>query len=361
MTARIARAEIDLTALRHNFSLVRSYAVSSRIMCVVKANAYGHGILPVAEALSETDAYAVACVEEAVLLRQNGIVKPITVFQGFIDEAELIACADYDLWPLIHSESQIDLLQQTEHKCPGRLWLKLTSGMNRLGFPCEQAEQLWQGLNQLAGVSQVGLTTHMACADEGKSSQSTQKQINRFETNTASLQTEKSLANSATLLSWPQARADWVRPGIMLYGISPFSPGVRHDCLKKLHPVMRLSSRLIAINHCRKGDSVGYGSIWQCPQDMPVGVVAIGYGDGYPRHINASACVVINGKRAKIIGRVSMDLLTIDLRNTKAEIGDSVVLWGPELPVEEIAQSAETIAYELTCAVYGRVQYQYHA
>ncbi|MBN1378883.1 MAG: alanine racemase [Gammaproteobacteria bacterium] len=359
----MACAEINLAALRHNFSLVRHHAARSRIMCVIKANAYGHGMLQVAETLSEADGFAVACVDEAITLRQNGIEKPITIFQGFADEAELAACSEYSLWPLLHCDAQLKLLQVTKKRRPAGIWLKLSSGMNRLGFACEQAQLLWQGLIKLEGIQSVGLMTHMACADEGSAKNPvtdfTLKQIDRFMQNTQQLAGEKSLANSATLLSWPQAQADWVRPGIMLYGASPFLPGITHNCVNELKPVMRLTSRLIAINQLRKGNPIGYGCSWHCPEDMPVGVVAIGYGDGYPRHIDAHASVSINNQCAAVVGRVSMDLLTIDLRNIAAAVGDQVVLWGPELPVDDIARSAETIAYELTCGIYGRVQYRY--
>jgi alanine racemase len=359
LTARIACAEINLSALRHNFNLVREYAAHSSIMCVIKANAYGHGMLEVAETLSEADGFAVACVDEAIVLRRNGVNVPVTVFQGFANSAELAACAEFNLRPLVHCEAQLKSLQDTKRQRPASVWLKLSSGMNRLGFPCEQAGTFWQAINRMDGIQRVGLMTHMACADEGPDSDFTHRQIERFFAGTQSLNGEKCLANSATLLGWPPAQADWVRPGIMLYGASPFLPGIAHDCLGRLQPVMRLTSQLIAINHCRKNDSVGYGASWTCPEDMPVGVVAAGYGDGYPRHIDAHASVSINNRRAAIIGRVSMDLLTVDLRNMHVAVGDEVVLWGPEVPVDEIAGSAETIAYELTCSVTGRVHYRY--
>jgi alanine racemase len=363
LTFRIACAGINLSALRHNFNLARQYAAQSRIMCVVKANAYGHGMLEVAEALSEADGFAVACVDEAVVLRQSGIQVPITVFQGFAYSAELAACAEFNLSPLVHCDPQLKLLQNTKQRRPATVWLKLTSGMNRLGFVCEQAAERWRALREMHGIGHVGLLTHMACADEGPGNNPggnfTQKQIERFTRNTTQLAGEKCLANSATLLGWPQAQADWVRPGIMLYGASPFLPGVTHACVSQLQPVMRLTSQLIAINQCRKGDPIGYGSSWICPEDMPIGVVAIGYGDGYPRHIDKHASVSVNKQCAAIVGRISMDLMTIDLRNIQAVVGDEVVLWGPEIPVDDIACSAETIAYELTCGVYGRVKYRY--
>lgn len=365
MTARLASAEINLTALRHNLDLVRHYVQGSRVMCVIKANAYGHGLLPVADALADTDGFAVACVDEAIALRKHGIEKPVTVFQGFIDETELSACREYDLWPLLHCHAQLDLLQHTKRKCPGKIWIKLSSGMNRLGFPGDQAEKVHHMVSQFNDVNEIGLMTHMARADEGPADDPaddfTEQQIKRFLQDTQQLIGEKCLANSATLLAWPHAQADWVRPGIMLYGASPFLPGISHACLPRLQPVMRLTSKLIALNRCRKGDSIGYGSRWQCPEDMNVGVVAIGYGDGYPRHIDERASVYINGKHAAVVGRVSMDLLTVDGRDIEANVGDAVELWGSAVSIDDIAESAETIAYELACGVYGRVHYRYIA
>jgi len=363
LTNRIARAEINLAALRHNFSLVRQYAPHSRIMSVIKANAYGHGMLEAADALSDSDGFAVACVEEAVALRRHGVNVPVSIFQGFADNTELTACVEYDLWPVVHCEQQLQLLESFTQRRPPRIWLKLSSGMNRLGFACERAAPVQQALLNMDGIAYVGLMTHMARADEGlsadRNSDFTQQQIDRFMRCTQSLNGDKCLAASAALLAWPQAQADWVRPGIMLYGASPFLPEVVHECVGKLQPVMRLTSQLIAINQWQKGDPVGYGGTWICPEDMPVGVVAIGYGDGYPRHIGSGAYVSINSQRAAVVGRVSMDLLTIDLRGIRATVGDEVVLWGPEVSIDDIANSAETIAYELSSGIYGRVRHVY--
>lgn len=361
---RIAHAQVDLAALRHNFEQARRMAPGSRIMAVVKAHAYGHGLLPVAEALSEADGFAVACVDEALRLRRHGVSRPITVFQGFGDDAELRACVDEGLWPVIHDATQLQRLDEYVGKRPPRLWLKVTSGMNRLGFPCERASELVSKLYSVPGVESVGLMTHMARADEGVIGSGgqddfTAQQIARFAAHTAGLDCERSLANSAALTAWPDARADWVRPGIMLYGGSPFLPDRRERRMLDLKPVMSLTSRLIAINQVRRGESIGYGGIWQCPEDMPVGVVSIGYGDGYPRHIDSSASAAVRERVVPIIGRVSMDLMTLDLRGIEAEVGNEVELWGRRVSVDDIAASAGTIAYELLCGVYGRVHCSY--
>lgn len=358
---RTACARVDLGALQHNFEQARRFAGSSKVMCVIKANAYGHGLLQIADSLQQADGFAVACVAEAVALRQHGIQQPITVFQGFANDQDLSACAEHDLWPVVHEEQQLKRLAQTRAEIPSTLWLKLSSGMNRLGFVAEEAAQLWQKLNAISGVEQVRLMTHMARADEGVTGQSdfTAEQTQRFFANTKAIDTECSLANSAVLLSRPEACAEWVRPGIMLYGGSPFLTDVKTAEAFELKPVMHLTSRLIAINVRKQGDSIGYGSVWQCPEDMPVGVVAIGYGDGYPRHIDDSAYVSINGQRAPVVGRVSMDLLTLDLRGVQTQVGDEVVLWGAGVPADDIATAASTISYELFCGVYGRVHYQY--
>jgi alanine racemase len=231
--------------------------------------------------------------------------------------------------------------------------------MNRLGFRPEDTPAVWERLRGNASIRQVRLMTHMARADEGRGrgADPTALQLQLFDSVTVGLDTERSLANSAALIDWPEARRDWVRPGIMLYGASPFLPG-RGPKLD-LKPVMTLRSRVIAINERKRGEPVGYGGGWVCSKDMPVGAVAIGYGDGYPRHIEAATPVLVNGKRAPIVGRVSMDLLTVDLSALDAAVGDEVSLWGEGLPVDQIAAHADTIAYELLCNVYGRVHYEY--
>ena len=360
---RTACASIDCAALKHNFAQVRRFAPRSKIMSVIKANAYGHGMLEVANALADSDGFAVACVNEAVYLREHAYVQPITVLQGFADKTELSACVEYGLWPVVHHSQQLALLQaELPVTADLALWLKLTTGMNRLGFAAAQTPTIYRRLTAIAGVRQVRLMTHMARADQGPSSVAsdpTQAQIETFLHHTAEITAERSLANSATLIAWPQAQYDWVRPGIMLYGASPFLLGNAPTTQYALKPVMQLSSRLIAINHCAAGQAVGYGGAWVCPSDSRIGVVAIGYGDGYPRAVDNTAWVSIRGQRAPLVGRVSMDLLTVDVTNIDAAVGDSVVLWGAAPTVDQIAASAGTIAYELLCNVSARVRHQY--
>lgn len=356
---RTARAVIDLNALRHNYREVRRYAPDSRIMCVIKANAYGHGMVEAARALPQAEAFAVASLDEALQLRQGGIQQPITVFQGFQSAEALQLCRRHGLWPVVHHASQLEILAASPGS-PLEVWLKIATGMNRLGFRPEDGQAVWRQLSNNASLRQVRMMTHLARADEGRAEDvhdPTMLQLRLFESVTAGLDVERSLANSAALIDWPEARRDWVRPGIMLYGASPFLPG-RGPALN-LKPVMTLQSRLIAVNARKRGEPVGYGGRWVCPADMPVGAVAIGYGDGYPRHVEQGTPVLVNGKQVPVIGRVSMDLLTVDLSATQARVGDEVTLWGQGLPVEVIARHADTIPYELLCSVYGRMHYVY--
>lgn len=359
---RTARAIIDLNALRHNYREVRRYAPDSRVMCVIKANAYGHGMTEAAHALPQADGFAVACLDEALQLRGHGIRQPLTVFQGFQSTEDLQLCRRHGLWPVVHHPSQLEILDAQEAVGePLEVWLKIATGMNRLGFRPEEAAAVWRHLREHGLLRRVRLMTHLARADEGRAEESgndpTLQQLRLFDRVGTGLDAERSLANSAALIDWPEARREWVRPGIMLYGVSPFLPG-RGPALN-LQPVMMLQSRLIAINARKRGEPVGYGGVWVCPRDMRVGVVAIGYGDGYPRHVEQGTPVLVQGKRVPVIGRVSMDLLTVDLSGMEARVGDEVILWGKGLPVDEIAQHAATIAYELLCNVHGRVHYEY--
>ncbi len=357
---RTARAIIDLNALRHNFREVRRFAPQSRVLCVIKANAYGHGMKEVARALAQADGFAVACVDEALQLRSHGIKQPLTVFQGFQSIEDLQLCRRHGLWPVVHHASQLEMLAAGGAGEALEVWLKVATGINRLGFRPEEVRAVWQQLQNHAGMRRIRLMTHMARADEGRTDATddpTARQLRLFDEVTAGFDAEHSLANSAALVDWSEARRDWVRPGIMLYGASPFLPGSGPTL--DLQPVMTLQSRLIAVNQRRRGEPVGYGGMWICPADMQVGVVAIGYGDGYPRHIGAGTPLLLNGKEASIIGRVSMDLLTVNLSSVDAAVGDEVILWGRGLPVDLIARQADTIAYELLCNVHGRVHYEY--
>ncbi len=346
---------IDLGALRHNLQRVKQSAPESKVMAVVKANGYGHGLLRMAQALEGADALVVARVDEALQLREAGIEKSIVVLEGFSEPADIELMADHSLQLVIHHLSQIDLLEQCEPSRPVDVWLKIDSGMHRLGVSAGLAQSAWWRLQDCGAVAAVRLMTHLASADERDSDQ-TARQLACFQAATAGLAAEQSIANSAAILAWPESRADWVRPGIMLYGISPFEGegAEAHGLL----PVMTLSARLMAVNRFREGDCIGYGASWVCPEDMAVGVVSCGYGDGYPRHVAPGTEVLLNGQRVPLIGRVSMDTLCVDLRQQpQAAIGDKVVLWGEGLPVEEVAQRASTIPYELLCRVAARVAF----
>ncbi len=351
---RRTEVSLDLAALRHNLQCLREAAPGSRVMAAIKANGYGHGLQRVARALSDADALGVACVEEAVSLREAGITTPIVLLEGFFHADELPLICQHRLDCVIHHVHQIEVLEQQTLSAPLKVWLKLDSGMHRLGVPANECTALWQRLSAIQDIEVIGLMTHLANADD-LNDKTTEQQLTLFSESCGELPGERTIANSAGILGWPQSHAEWNRPGISLYGVSPLlgGRGEQHG----LRSVMTLRSELIAINHLKQGDAIGYGGSWCCPEDMPVGVVAVGYGDGYPRHADAGTPVLINGQRAPLVGRVSMDMITVDLRSLpQAKIGDEVVLWGDGLPVEEIAEHAATIPYELLCGVTGRVR-----
>ncbi len=351
---RPARALIDISALRHNFHQVRKSAPGRRILAVVKADAYGHGAARVARALGETDGFAVARIEEGEALRAIGITKPVLLLSGVSGREELALAAKLDLDLVVHHESQIANLERVSLPKPVAVWLKVDTGMHRLGFAPEQVASTLQRLQICPSVAAtIRLMSHLARADE-RDHGSTREQIACFRSLEKAGQAQTSLANSAGVLGWPESHGDWVRPGIMLYGISPFvgARGESHG----LRPVMTFTSRLIAVNKLQKGSAVGYGGTWICPEDMPVGVVAVGYGDGYPRHAPAGTPVLVNDTRVALVGRVSMDLVTVDLRaQPAARPGDPVILWGRGLPAEEVAEHVGSIAYELVTRIAPRV------
>lgn len=355
---RPVRAHIDLGALQHNYQLARQAAPASRLMAVVKANAYGHGAVPVARALQDADAFALASVEEAVQLREAGVSRPLVLLEGVFDATDLAAAAEYALQPVVHSLEQADWLAQAPAAASLHLWLKVDTGMHRLGVSPQQAGAVHRRLAALveAGGGSVRLMSHLACADEPQHA-ANDAQLATFQSLDIPA-AERSLANSAALLTRPDMHFDWVRPGIMLYGASPFARNA--DRQTGLQPVMTLESQLIAVYPRNQGDSIGYGQAWTCPAAMPVGVAACGYGDGYPRHAPAGTPVLVNGREVPLIGRVSMDMICVDLRSQpRARPGDPVRLWGAGLPVEAVAARAGTIAYELLCNVSGRVPRDY--
>jgi alanine racemase len=349
-----ATAVIDLNALQHNLERARDKAPHARLMAIIKANGYGHGLDRVARALHEADALGVASLAEGIALRESGIQQTVLLLEGVSDASELALAASHQLALMVHHPSQIELLEKISQTDAVDVWLKIDTGMHRLGIQPEAFPDAWQRLQACASVaSPARLLTHLACADE-RDNDMTPSQLGLFADTIKGCESECSAANSAGVLGWPDSHYDWVRPGIMLYGVSPFTDDTGRD--HDLQPVMTLRTRLIAINQFRKGDTIGYGASWQCPEDMPVGVAAIGYGDGYPRHAQAGTPVLVNGQRAPLVGRVSMDMICIDLRDVSAaDIGDEVEVWGEQLPVEEVARCADTIAYELLCGITSRV------
>lgn len=355
MSLRLAEARLHPWALAGNLAVARAAAPEARVMVCLKAQAYGHGLAFVAETLApECDAFAVACTGEGVELRRQGFGdQRICVLNGPADRAELAAAIDRDLDLVIHQSWQVDALSTMPGPARARAWLKINSGMGRVGIPPGEAADWHARLRACAVIHEpVGLMTHMACADD-RSDDYTHRQWQTFSAAVRGLEGPRSAANSASVLGWPETHGEWVRPGIMLYGCSPFVQGSRESF--GLQPAMTLRAPLIAINRLAAGDSVGYGRTWAAPESMPVGVVGIGYGDGYPRAIPNGTPALIRGHRVPIVGRVSMDKITVDLRGVDVEVGDPVTLWGAGLPVEEIADAAGTIGYELLCGVYGRV------
>lgn len=361
--SRATRATINLSNLKHNLSVAKQTVPDANCMAIIKANGYGHGMVPIARALHEADSFGVASLEEAINLREAGIGQRIVLLEGFSRKEDLNFIRGYHLEPVIHNQYQLDILE-ADHGKPIQCWLKVDTGMHRLGFSIEQAGQAYEYLlNSHSVIKPFHVMTHLANADD-REDPLTEKQCKQFNSfaNGLEFAEQTSIANSAGILGWnqlcPGSHGQWIRPGIMLYGVSPFndSLGKDHD----LKPVMTLASELIAVNHYSKGDAIGYGGSYQCEEDMPVGVVAIGYGDGYPRHIEKDTPVLINGKHVPIVGRVSMDMITVDLRScAEARIGDEVILWGEDLPVEMIANKAGTIGYELLCGVTARVNFIY--
>jgi alanine racemase len=343
---RTADIKIDGDALRHNLGRVKSFAPESKVMAVIKADAYGHGVSMVADCLSEADAFALAMPGEAFALRQSDISKPLVVLQGFAYADELSEMSVLDIQPTIIHEEQVNLLEQHKGE-PLNVWLKIDTGMHRLGIPVDIVNSVYQRLSACESVNEVRVMSHFANADDPENNLNN-KQIESFIKVNSILNAEASMANSAALIALPDSRLQWVRPGIMLYGSSPLLAQSANDL--QLKAVMNFESRLVSVQHLKQDDAIGYGSTWRCPEDMSVGVVAAGYGDGYPRHAEPGTPVWINGKRCPLVGRVSMDSISVDLRGVDARPGDRAVLWGKELSVDEIASNASTIGYELLCS-----------
>lgn len=355
---KAATAVIDRRALRHNLQQIRRLAPQSRLIAVVKANAYGHGLLETAHTLQDADCYGVARIGEASMLRAGGIVKPILLLEGFFCAEDLPALVANNIETAVHSIEQLEALEQIELAHPVSVWMKLDSGMHRLGVRPEQAEAFYQRLSACRNVVQpVNIMSHFSRADEPLVD-ATEKQISCFERFANDKPGMKSIAASGGILLWPQAHFDWVRPGIILYGVSPLEePYADHFGLQ---PAMTLKSSLIAVREHRAGEPVGYGGLWVSERDTRLGVVAMGYGDGYPRSAPSGTPVWLNGREVPIVGRVSMDMISVDLGpDASDKVGDEVVLWGNELPVERVAAFSGISAYELITKLTQRVTMEY--
>ncbi len=354
-----ATVVINRRALRHNLQRLRELAPASRLVAVVKANAYGHGLLETARTLPDADAFGVARLEEALRLRAGGITQPVLLLEGFFDASDLPTIAAEHLHTAVHNNEQLEALEAAELSEPVTVWMKLDTGMHRLGVRPEEANAFYQRLSACKNVRQpVNIVSHFARADEPECG-ATERQLDIFNSFCEGKPGQRSIAASGGILLWPQAHFDWVRPGIILYGVSPLDQkpwGADFG----FQPVMSLTSNLIAVREHKAGEPVGYGGTWVSERDTRLGVVAMGYGDGYPRVAPSGTPVLVNGREVPIVGRVAMDMICVDLgplADDKAS--DPVILWGEGLPVERIAQATNVSAYELITRLTSRVAMKY--
>lgn len=354
-------ATIHPQAIRHNLERVRRAAPDAKLMCVTKANAYGHGIEHAFEGMRAADGFAVLELEEAQRLRRLSWRGPILLLEGVFDARDLEACSRLDVWHAVHCDEQIDWLAAHKTQVPHRVFLKMNSGMNRLGFTPERFRSAYARLSALPQVEEISFITHFSDAD---SARGIDHQLEVFSQVTADLPGERSVCNSAASLIYgsnAEARNDWIRPGIVLYGSSPDYP--QHTAAQwDLQPAMTLSTKVIGVQRLKAGDTVGYGSTFTADAPMKLGVIACGYADGYPRHCGTGTPVLVNGVRSRVLGRVSMDMMCVDLTGiANADMGCEVVLWGRSakngavLSIDEVAAAAGTVGYELMCAVAPRV------
>ena len=348
---RPIKAVISTSALQHNLNVVKQHAKNSRVMAVVKANAYGHGLVHSAHALIEADAFATLNLSEAIDLREAGIDKDILLLEGVFDQEELRVAASFEISVVIHNDVQMRMLAQVELAKPINIYLKMNTGMNRLGFKPSAYLSAYDYLKSKPNVAHITLMTHFATADEADGISAP---LQTFQSTVIGIDAPVSLANSATILRYPEAHADWVRPGIMLYGATPVggTPASQYN----LMPVMALSSKIIAVQTLTVGERVGYGAKFTAEKETRLGIVACGYADGYPRHAPTGTPIAVEGKLTKTVGRVSMDMLFCDITELpQADVGSSVELWGAVVPVDAVAEASGTVGYELLCAVASRV------
>jgi alanine racemase len=357
---RLIRALIDTAALRHNLGTIRAYAPGAKVMAVVKANAYGHGLVSTALALADADAFAVARLEEGMALRSAGVRRPIVLLEGVFSAEQLAEAAQHGFELVVHDPLQLKLLES--HRGPERfvVWIKVDTGMNRLGFRPEAFPEAFARLRALTVPAlELRLMTHLARADE-REVWMTREQVAAFDhviaaaglAGTSRLST--SIGNSAGILGWPNAHGDWVRPGLALYGVSPFGGELADQY--GLKPVMTLETTVLTVRQVKAGETVGYAGAWRAGRDSAIAILAAGYGDGLPRHLGNGTPVLIGGARYPLVGRVSMDMIAVDVTAApKVSTGARALIWGAGLPVEEVATHAQTIPYELLCGVSQRV------
>ncbi|NIG62179.1 MAG: alanine racemase [Serratia symbiotica] len=355
---KVATAVIDRRALRHNLQQVRRQAPQSNLIAIVKANAYGHGMLETTHTLQDADCFGVSRISEALALRFGGIVKPILLLEGFFSAEDLPLLVANNIETVVHSSEQLEALEQTKLAHPLPVWMKLDTGMHRLGVRPEQAEAFYQRLCACHNVAQpVNIMSHFSCADDPVSD-ATLKQIACFERFACGKPGQRSIAASSGTLLCPDAHNQWIRPGIILYGLLPLDNANVSQPL--LQPAMTLKSNLIAVRDHLAGESVGYGGTWISQRDTRLGVVAIGYGDGYPRSAPTGTPIWLNGREVPIVGLVSMDMISVDLGpDATDKVGDEAVLWGQVLPVERIAIYTGISVYELVSKLTQRVAIEY--
>jgi alanine racemase len=357
---RLIRALVDSAALRHNLGTIRAYAPRAKVMAVVKANAYGHGLVSTAQALADADSFAVARLEEGMALRAAGVRAPIVLLEGVFSAEQLAEAAHHGFELVVHDPLQLKLLEAHRGAEGFVIWVKIDTGMNRLGFRPEALPAALARLRALTvPVLELRVMTHLARADE-RSVEMTREQVAKFEAALAAANLNgaqgvpTSIGNSAGTLGWPQAHGDWVRPGLALYGVSPFGGESAHKF--GLRPVMTLETTVLTVREVKRGETVGYAGAWRAERDSTIAILAAGYGDGLPRHLANGTPVLIGGTRHELVGRVSMDMIAVDVTGAaKVATGNKAIIWGDGLTVEEVAAHAGTIPYELLCGVSQRV------
>jgi alanine racemase len=357
---RPLHAIIHLDAMQHNLARARACAPTARVWAVVKANAYGHGLERGMRGFAQADGLALIETENALRLRELGWVKPILLLEGIFDDSDVSLLAEHDINSTVHCFEQVKMLEYTQLYRPIDVHLKMNTGMNRLGFRPDEYAAAYKRLRAVPGIRNITLMTHFANADELEHPRlSIAEQVRRFREGSFGLEGQRSLSNSGGVLHQAalakELHNDWVRPGVMLYGGTPGGGVSARDY--GLLPTMTLKSEIIGMQRLEQGDTVGYGSRFEAPGPMTVGVVACGYADGYPRHAESGTPVLVDGVRTRMVGRVSMDMMTVDLTPVaNARVGSKVTLWGDGLPIDEVAQAAGTIGYELMCALAPRVR-----